>query len=89
MVPLSRCSSMNFWSSSSSVADSLMVQLISIGGAPGFNSILWSHGRFGGIFLDSSLLKTLAKSWYGLGILSSITPLLMDTLLSDLVVNTA
>ena len=66
-----------------------MVRLISVGGAPGFNSILWSHGRFGGIFLDSLSLKTSAKSQYGQGILSLITPLLMDTLLPDLVVKTA
>jgi len=40
MVPRSRCSLTNFLSSSCSVVDSLMVLLISVVGAPGFNLIL-------------------------------------------------
>ena len=77
MVPLSRCSFTNFFSSCCSVADSLMVRLISVGGAPGLSSILWSHGHDGGSFVDSLLLKTLANALYWCRIHSSTLIVLM------------
>jgi hypothetical protein len=66
-----------------------MVWLISVAGAPGFSLILWSHGRFGGIFFDSSLLKTSANILYGWGILSSTLVVQMTTFLPVRVVKIA
>jgi hypothetical protein len=80
---------MNFWSSSCSVADNLIVLLISVNGALGLSSILWSHGHFSGIFLDSSSLNMSVKVQYGQGILLLIIPLLMDALFLVLVVKIA
>jgi hypothetical protein len=64
MVPYSKCSSKNFWSSSCSAVDSLIVLLMSVVGAPGFSLILWSHGLLGGYFFDSLSLKTSANILY-------------------------
>ena len=67
-----------------------MVLLINVAGAPGFSSILWSHGLFGGNFFDSLSLKTSAKALYGFGILSSISVRQMVAFLPrTLVVNMA
>ena len=44
-----------------------MFQLIRVGGAPGFSSILWSQGRSGGNFFDSSLLNTFLNDLYDSG----------------------
>ena len=77
MVPLSKCSSTNFFSSCCSAADSLIVWLISVDGAPGLSLILWSHGRNRGSFFDSSSLKTSANALYWYGIRSSTWIVLM------------
>jgi hypothetical protein len=81
MVPLSKCSSTNFFSSCCSAADSLIVWLISVDGAPGLSSILWSHGCDGGNFFDSSLLKTSTNILYWYGIRLSTWIVLMTALL--------
>ena len=44
-----------------------MLRLIRVAGAPGFSSIVWSHGHGGGNFLDSSSLNTLAYFLYWRG----------------------
>ncbi len=59
IVPLSICSLINFYSSISSVWDSLMFQLISIVDASGFSLIAWSYDLFGGIFFYSLSLLLL------------------------------
>jgi len=64
MVPFSKCLSINFWSSSCSVVDSLIVLLMSVAGAPSFSSILWSHGFLGKYFFDSWSLKISANIRY-------------------------
>ncbi len=72
MVPLSMCSFMNFWSSTSSDCDKQMFLLMSVAGAPGFNSIAWSQDRFGGNFFDSCLLNTHTCHWYCVGMYGCI-----------------
>jgi len=62
---------MKVCSSCCSDVESLIVLLISAAGAPGFSSILWFQGLFGGNFFDSLSLKMSAKAWYCFGILSS------------------
>jgi len=70
MVPLSVCSLINLSSSSISGWDRWMFWLIRVGGAPGFSSILWSHGCDGGSFFDSWSLNTFLNFWYGSGTFS-------------------
>ena len=85
MVPQSSCSFRNFLSSSCSNCDNRMFLLMRVAGAPGFNSMAWSQGRYGGNFLDSSLLNTLACFWYcgGMmlgGVWISIDPMMVCVL---------
>ena len=60
MVLCCMCSLINFRSSSSSVCDRWMFQLISVAGAPSFSSMAWSHDLCSGNFLDSWSLNTRA-----------------------------
>ena len=59
MVPLPRCSLMNFRSSASSGCDSGISLPGSDAGAPGLSSIAWSQTRVGGNSCDASSLNTL------------------------------
>src|SRR5713101_2821129 len=49
-----------------------MFQLMSVDGAPSFRSMVWSQGRSGGNFFDSSSLNTLVycQYWGGIRLLS-------------------
>ena len=64
MVPRAVCSLMNLLSSSNSVWDRRMFQLMRVAGAPGFSSMAWSHDLFGGNFFNSWSLKTRVCLWY-------------------------
>src|SRR5487761_1183966 len=68
IVPLPRCSFMNLRSSAISVWDSWISLAGRDAGAPGFNSIAWSHNRDGGNSWEASSLKTLENDRYCQGI---------------------
>jgi hypothetical protein len=44
----------------------------SAAGAPGFSSIVWSHGRDGGNSYEASSENTLEYIWYGSGMFELI-----------------
>src|SRR5579863_6030482 len=79
IVFLCRCSLTNLRSSSSSGWDRRISLAGKALGAPGFNSIAWSHSLAGGNSWDAVSLKTLAYCRYGTGIfvVSSIGSLKM------------
>ena len=63
MRPVRRCSSRN---TSTSLCSSRFkgYTLHPAGSDPGFNSMAWSHGRFGGRVSNSAFSKTSSKPWY-------------------------
>jgi hypothetical protein len=71
-VPLAVCSFTKDRSSTSSAWDSGMSLPGSAAGAPGFNSIAWSHGWDGGNSCEASSENTLEYIWYGSGIFELI-----------------
>src|SRR5579863_8128636 len=68
IVFLCKCSLTNLRSSSSSGWDSRINLAGRALGAPGFNSMAWSHNLAGGNSCDAVSLKTLAYLRYGVGI---------------------
>src|SRR5579863_6177100 len=68
IVFLCKCSLMNLRNSSSSGWDNRINLAGKALGAPGFNSMAWSHSLAGGNSCDAVLLKTRAYFWYGAGI---------------------
>src|SRR6266850_3263939 len=71
MVPLPKCSLVNFCSSASSGCDNGISFPGSDAGAPGLSSMAWSQMCVGGNSCDASLLNTLEYWRYCSGILSS------------------
>ena len=72
MVPLIKCSFMNFLSSPSSGCDNGISFPGRDAGAPGLSSIAWSQMHDGGNSCDASSLNTLEYWWYCSGILSCL-----------------
>jgi hypothetical protein len=68
IYPFSNCSSMNTSKASSSTRVIGYILHSMASGAPGLNSIAWSHACHGGNHFDSSSLNTLANFWYSQGI---------------------
>jgi len=89
MVPRSTCSLINSHSSCSSICNKCIFWLIRVAGAPGFNSIVWSHNCFGGNFFDSWSLNMWACFWYcgGMKFLGSVvlgTSIARHTMVCDI-----
>jgi hypothetical protein len=68
IYPFSNCSSINRSSTSSSTHVIGYILHSMASGAPGLNSMAWSHARCGGNHFDSSSLNTLANFRYSWGI---------------------
>jgi hypothetical protein len=64
IIPHCKWSLRKVESSACSTWDSQMSLLLSVVGVPGFSSILWSHGRDGGMPAPFCGEKTLVKSLY-------------------------
>jgi hypothetical protein len=71
-VSLAMCSFMKDRSSTSSACDNGISFPGSAAGAPGFNSMAWSHSRDGGNSCEASSENTLEYIWYGSGMFELI-----------------